>query len=357
MSSTQYFDYIIVGQGVAGSALAVQLLRQRKKILVIDQPAQNRASLKAAGLFNPVTGKKMSKTWMADTIFPYLHRFYSDVEQLTGVRFFYPMPVYRPFLTIEEQNEWMGRSAEPSLQAYIGQVFTSPGVAGAHDAFGGLMLSQGGYIDTVAYMQAVRGWVERDGLYQEAVFDEAAVTTSATGVNYGPWHARYLVLCQGHLRGKWFDWLPIRPLKGETLVVRSGFDATCILNRGVYVVPSANGQEFKVGATYDFQQTEGGITAAARAELEEKLGAVLAAGFETLGQDWGVRPTVPDRRPIMGLHPEEKNIAVFNGMGTKGISLAPYFSEILLRSLENGEGLRNDVDVSRYKSVYWKARK
>jgi glycine oxidase len=357
MSSIQHFDYIIVGQGVAGSALAVQLLRQRKKILVIDQPAQNRASRQAAGLFNPITGKKMSKTWMADTIFPYLHRFYSDVEQLTGARFFYPMPVYRPFLAIEEQNEWMGRSAEPSMQPYIGKVFAGPGVAGTHDAFGGLMLNQGGYIDTEAYMQAVRQWIVRDSVYEEAVFDEAAVVTSGTGVSYGQRHARYLVLCQGHNRGKWFGWLPIRPLKGETIVVRSPFDAPCILNRGVYVVPSAKKKEFKVGATYDFQQTEGGITAQARVELEEKLGAVLAAGFETLGQDWGVRPTVPDRRPIMGLHPEEKNIAVFNGMGTKGISLAPYFSEILLQSLENGGELNNDVDVSRYKSVYWKARK
>jgi glycine/D-amino acid oxidase-like deaminating enzyme len=122
-------------------------------------------------------------------------------------------------------------------------------------------------------------------------------------------------------------------------------------------VPGAKPQEFKVGATYDFQERAEGTTPQARVELEEKLGAVLTAGFETIAQDWGIRPTVPDRRPILGSHPEAKNIVVFNGMGTKGISLAPYFSEILIRSLENGEGLNNDVDVNRYKSVYWKARK
>jgi glycine/D-amino acid oxidase-like deaminating enzyme len=352
-----HFDYILVGQGVAGSALAVQLLQKGKKILVIDQPGQNRASRIAAGLFNPITGKKMSKTWMADTIFSYLHGFYSHVEELTGERFFYPMPLYRPFLSIEEQNEWMGRSAEPALRPYIDQIFVEPRLAGAHDPFGGLMLRQAGYIDTSRYMDVVRQWIRRDGTYEEAAFDEEDVVPTETGVRYRQWHAQYLLLCQGHRRGKWFDWLPIRPLKGETLMVNSALDSSCILNRGVYVVPGAQAQEFKVGATYDFQARAEGITPEARVELEEKLSAVLTAGFETIAQDWGVRPTVPDRRPILGSHPEAKNIVVFNGMGTKGISLAPYFSEILIRSLENGEGLNNDVDVNRYKSVYWKARK
>lgn len=311
----------------------------------------------AAGLFNPVTGKKMSKTWMADTIFPYLHQFYADVEQYTGARFFYPMPLYRPFLSVEEQNGWMGRSADASLQHYIARVFVQPGVPGARDPFGGLLLRQTGYIDTEDYMAAVRRWIESEGVYHDAEFEEEEVSVADNGVAYRSWRARYLVLCQGHNRGKWFGWLPIQPLKGETLDIRASWQASSILNRGVYVVPAAGSHLFKVGATYDFHQVEGGVTPHARAALEEKLGALLDVDFETVAQDWGIRPTVPDRRPILGHHPEQKNIVVFNGMGTKGISLAPYFSEILTRSLENGEGLNNDVDVNRYKSVYWKARK
>src|SRR5689334_5756148 len=106
MSLSKNIDYIIVGQGLAGSSVAVQLIKAGRKILVIDEPSRNRASLIAAGLFNPVTGKKMTKTWMADTIFPYLHKFYPDVEQMTGGSFFHSKPLYRPFVSIEEQNEW-----------------------------------------------------------------------------------------------------------------------------------------------------------------------------------------------------------------------------------------------------------
>jgi len=105
-----HLDYLIIGQGLAGSALALKLLARSKRILVVDQPNHNVASRIAAGLFNPITGKKMVKTWLADKLFPALHTHYKDAEALTGKNFFYPMPIYRPFASIEEQNELMGKS-------------------------------------------------------------------------------------------------------------------------------------------------------------------------------------------------------------------------------------------------------
>ena len=122
----QKFDYIILGHGLAGASIAIQLLKRGKKILVIDNPSPTTASRVAAGLFNPITGRKMVKSWMADKLFPYLHQYYSEVEALTGRKFFYPMPVYRPFISVEEQNEWMAKSIEPSFQPYIQNIFTAP---------------------------------------------------------------------------------------------------------------------------------------------------------------------------------------------------------------------------------------
>src|SRR6478736_7266149 len=107
MSSTRKIDYIIIGQGLAGSCLALQLINRGKSVFVFDEPEKNRASLIAAGLFNPVTGKLMAKTWKADRLFSYLHSFYSEAEKLLNCRFYYPFPLYRPFISVEEQNEWM----------------------------------------------------------------------------------------------------------------------------------------------------------------------------------------------------------------------------------------------------------
>ncbi|NJM26203.1 MAG: FAD-binding protein [Bacteroidia bacterium] len=114
-------DYIIVGQGLAGSAVAVHSMLRGKRIMVVDQYANNTTSRVAAGLFNPVTGKVMSKTWMADILFPVLHHYYDRVESATGMRFFHKMPIYRPFKGADEQNEWMGNIADPAWQPYIGE--------------------------------------------------------------------------------------------------------------------------------------------------------------------------------------------------------------------------------------------
>jgi len=122
------YDFIIVGQGLAGSAVALQLMERNYQILVIDNPSANHSSRIAAGLFNPITGRKMVKTWMADTIFPYLHEFYALAESKSQEKFFYPCPIYRPFVSVEEQNDWMAKSAEPGYTTFIDRSITQPGI-------------------------------------------------------------------------------------------------------------------------------------------------------------------------------------------------------------------------------------
>lgn len=93
-------DCLIIGQGLAGSALAMQMLARGWRILVINRSDAASPSQIAAGLFNPVTGKMFAKTWMVDELFPFLHQYYREVEQLTGVHFYYPMPIYVPFAEV-----------------------------------------------------------------------------------------------------------------------------------------------------------------------------------------------------------------------------------------------------------------
>jgi glycine oxidase len=355
MTSSRKVDYIIVGQGLAGSAVAAHLLRAGKKIVMFDRMESNKASLVAAGLFNPVTGKKMTKTWLADTIFPYLHRFYSDVQAETGSTFFHSIPLYRPFISVEEQNDWMARSAEEGFRDYIADVFTKSTLPGVNDEFGGLLLKQCGYVDTLAYTEAVRNRIRRDGFFQEEDFDSEQLVVNNEGVEYPGWHARQIIFCTGVKKEKWFEWLPVVPLKGETITVQTTFQSPYIVNRGVYAVPNG-ANRFKIGATYEFHDKVEEITTKARGELMEKYQDIVTDPFTVIRQEWGMRPTVPDRRPIIGRHPEYDRVAVLNGLGTKGVSLAPYFASILIRSLENDVAINNEADVNRYKSVYWKVR-
>jgi glycine/D-amino acid oxidase-like deaminating enzyme len=346
------YDFIIVGQGLAGSAVALQLMERNYQILVIDNPSANHSSRIAAGLFNPVTGRKMVKTWMADTLFPYLNEFYAKVESQSEEKFFHPCPIYRPFLSIEEQNEWMAKSVEEGYSSFIDRVVTQSLNPQLRDPFGGLMLKQGGFLDTASYVNFVRTQIQEHGTFLEDNFDAKKLSQDQQGIRYDRYSAQRIIFCNGVHSNPWFDWLPVRPLKGETLTIATDFHEDRVVNRGIYMVPTAIQGHWRVGATYQFQDNSPEITTPARLELEEKIKELACFSFEVVHQQWGMRPTTPDRRPLLGAHPQDNRLVFFNGLGTKGVSLAPYFAKVLIHWLENRGSIHKEVDIERYKSLY-----
>jgi glycine oxidase len=349
------FDYIIVGQGLAGSAVAVQLLLRDKKIVVIDEYDKNYSSRVAAGLFNPITGKKLIKSWLVDELFPYLHRFYPQIEQLTGKKFFFKIPLYKVFSSVAEQNEWMGRSVESSYRSYVDELHTqSPFETSLDDPFGGMMLRHTGYINTTIYGQAVREYIREQAIFMDEHFDEDLLNVHREYVEYKGYRAGKIIFCQGEHTAfnKWFKDLAVYPLKGEILTIKTAWEKQVIVNSGVYMVPGGDAGEYRVGSTYNFNDNTAGTTEQGRVELEDKLKKLIRFPYTVLRQEWGRRPTTSNRKPILGCHPFSERLVIFNGLGTKGVSLAPYFSEILIRWLENNGPIEKDVDVTRYKLLY-----
>lgn len=345
-------DYIIVGQGLAGSALAMHLFSMKKKFVVIDNPSGNRATVVAAGLFNPLTGKEIKKTWEADSIFPYLHEFYQSCERITGKKFFFQVPIYRPFLSVEEQNEWMAKSNEVIFKGYVKEIFTKPEYKEVKNSYGGILLNHSGYLDTNAYIQAVREFLKTQNAFRQEEFTENEIQFENETVVYQNLPVKAILFCQGtySLSSKYWKWMPIRSMKGETLKIKLASGLKIIPNRGVYVVPSSDGS--MVGATYNYHDKSESITNDAKIELTEKLRDLLNLEFEIVNQKWGLRPTTPDRRPMLGRHPEINQFVIFNGLGTKGVSLAPYMAKTLINYLEKGIVINKAVDISRYYSLY-----
>lgn len=345
-----FFDYIVFGLGLAGAAVALRLHRAGKRILVIDAPSDNTSTRIAAGIFNPVTGRHMTKTWLADQLFPALLQYYRDAERTTGVTFFYPMPVYRPFLSVEEQNEWMGKSSDPVYAPFILNVLKASSNGGVNDPLGGLLLQHCGFLDTNAYVKAVRNIISREQHYIGERIDLNGLHVDDDGVSIAGYTAGKAVFCTGVHGNSWFGWLPVRPLKGETLEITTALDSRWIVNRGAYLVP--HGAHWRAGATYRKDDHIPGTTEESRGELTAAIKELIHLPFEVTGQQWGFRPTTPDRRPMLGRHPDHHRLWIFNGLGTKGVSLAPYFSGVLIDAIENGTPLNKDVDVERYKSLY-----
>jgi glycine/D-amino acid oxidase-like deaminating enzyme len=347
---------MVVGNGLAGACLCLQLHGQGKRLLVFDTPDQNVSSAVAAGLFNPITGKVMKETWMADTLFSYLPGFYRWAERLLGRTFFHPVGIYRPFLSVAELNDWMVHRADAFPPEAV-QVQTGPHPhLPVNDAHGGLLLPQSGYVNVSVFLDAVRHWLDAHHTYRPVPFDYAELKLTDEGVQYADATASKIVFCEGLgiQKNPWLAALPVRPLKGEVLLIRApGLPAAPIVNRGVYLVPQANGL-FRVGATYQSGDNTLTVTEKGRETLTEGLKSLLRCPFEVLGQEAGLRPTVPDRRPLLGPHPQFEQIIVFNGLGTKGVSLAPYLSGVVAAWLAGKQALPAEACAERFNHLFLK---
>ena len=339
-------DYLIVGQGLAGSCLALALLVRGKRILVTDVTDVHSASRVAAGMFNPITSKVRATTWNADVLFPFLHTFYQKAESITGHRFYHPLPMYRPFPSGEDQKGWNDVTTvylkELHLQSRYPQFVRDP--------FGGLELNHAGYVDTKTFVEAVKHyltsldcWVEMsDSL---SVNEDFLARCQELAVR--------VIFCEGVRvsENPFFKWLPLNRLKGEVLEVQVDLPEDIIFNRSVYLVPGVNG--FRAGSTYDRSGVEGNSKEGIL-DIEQRLIILLSVDFTTTGSDWGFRPVVRDRRPILGEHPERRGVYIFNGLGTKGVSLAPWSANSLAGWMEGSESLPDELNISRFYPLYFK---
>ncbi len=347
------FDFLIVGQGLAGSVLAYTLLKRGCRVMVLNTETKPAASAVAAGLYNPVTGRKMVKTWMADTLFPFLEEFYAQVAQDTHVQALHAMPIYRPFASIEEQNDWMGKTSNNALDFFVQQI------AGEclydddiYNPYGGLALQHCGYLDTIAFLSSIRQLFIRQQCYCEENFDYKKLEIEDTRVQYGDYCAKFIIFCEGPgaVQNPYFNWLPFSLVKGEIIIIEPDRPVERIYNRGVFVIPVE--KYCKVGSTYEHHHLNLEPTAAAREQLCEKLNILLKIPYKVVSQLAGIRPATQDRKPFLGMHPRLKPLVIFNGLGTKGVSLAPYFAHELVEFLCRGQELSAEVDISRYFQLY-----
>lgn len=348
-----YIDYLIVGQGLAGSIVAEHCLLKGLKIKVVAAPHLSTSSLVAGGLYNPITGRKMVKTWNCDELFDYLIPFYQTLEEKLNQQFLHDLPIYRPFLSVEAQNEWMGKSADSGFSSYIEKSFSSAAYAQLKDDFGGILLKRSGYLDTKHFVEVYGDYLQNKDLLIHEVFDNSAVSRNGQNVHYKGIEAKGIIFCEGSAvkDNELFNWLPFRPVKGELLTIKSEHQPKVIYNRGVFVIGKEEGRS-TVGATYDHHELNLEATEKGRNQLIEKLEKLINYDYQIVEQKVGIRPATADRRPIIGEHPQEKSMYIFNGLGAKGVSLAPYYANQMVDHLINDAKLDDEVNIERYFSLF-----
>jgi len=352
------YNYLIVGHGIAGALLAHKLDALGKTFRIINDSRSNQSSSVAAGLYNPITGRKMIPTWMADQLFEELEPTYEKLERKLNGRFLYKIGIYRPFASAEQQNDWECKQSDDSYSHFVARLSTQPSAAiQVNDPLGGIHLKPAGYVDVNQLLTKSKNYFKDKGIYEESVFYEHKLTILGKHFDYENRQYKRLVFCNGIAahRSKFFSWLPFNPVKGEMMNIRLKKPLDTIYNRGVFVLPKgAPDDDFlaKVGATYahnfsDLEPTEKG-----KVQLTEKLSNLLMEDYDLLGMQAGVRPATLDRRPFLGNHPKYEHIYLFNGFGSKGVSMIPYFSNRMVDFIEQGKPLPSEVSIKRHSSLY-----
>ncbi len=345
-------DFLIIGQGLAGTVLSHTLKRLGKSFVIIDGGIEHSASKAAAGIFNPITGRQMKKTWMARELFNYLPSFYSDLEQLLGQKFIHYKPVLRMFDSQKQINDWYGQMEKPGIEDFLG----SKKIKVPKHIKAPLCLfetKKSGYLDVSRFIYAYRAYLKENNLIREGKFDYDKIQILKSGIKYGEINAEKVIFCEGAaLRSNpYFNYLPLVPNKGEILSVEiKNLSSDYIYNKNGFLLPREN-QEFWVGATYHRNNLELKLTDEGKSDLLDKIKAITSEKFNFKYSLVGIRPTVKDRKPLIGLNPKNEQIGIFNGLGSKGVSLAPFWANAFAEHLIFNKELSPEVNISRYNSL------
>ncbi len=343
--------YLIVGQGLAGTLVSHFLILAGQQVTLLDAHHANSASIAAAGLINPITGRRFVKSWRVDELIPFAQHTYQALEHELQQRFFYPRGILRALSSVREENDWLARSVDPGYEQYIKEsIDLGTYQSFTQAAFGYGEVRESAQLAVPVFLKAYQKAALARGILRQETFDYVDLQPQTTGVIYQGQFFDQVIFCEGYaaVNNPFFNYLPFRGDKGEALIVRipnAGF--TKIMKNNIFIAPLGD-DRYWVGATYEPHFENQQPSEKARIYLESKLQELLTIPYEIVDQWAAVRPTVKDRRPFLGVHPELPALAIFNGLGTKGSSLAPFWAHHLVQVLQKKLNLDPEVNIERF---------
>jgi glycine/D-amino acid oxidase-like deaminating enzyme len=342
-------DYIIVGQGIAGTMLSYQFLQQGCKIAVIDTLNPASASRVASGLINPVTGKRHVKTWMADELLPAAVSMYKQLEKELNQTFLKPVSILNFHSSAEAQHSFNERIGTNSfVQNYDSKQ------EGFNYEHGIGEINSCLLVNPHALLHAWSEKLQQSGLLLQEPFDIKDCTVTTENITYKSIEADKIIFCDGvaAIHSPYFKYLPFRLNKGEAVIARiPGLSPQFIYKRNLKIAPWQD-DTFWIGASFEWSYEHVTPTTAFIEKVQEELKHWLKLPYEMITHMAAERPSTIDYKPFIGLHPQYPSVGIFNGMGTKGCSLAPYFAREFVLHLTNGSNITKDVDISRFHTMH-----
>lgn len=336
-------DILIIGAGIAGTFLYRELSLQHKvSVQWVDNNHFLSSSVLAAGITNPVTGKRA--TLIPDTDLLLQKRKAWQQKDPLFAKYFVEKNAFRPFKTIQDVNVWTVRSLNMPITVH----YTNPEPEYIHADLGGIEIHNAGYMQVNAFLKEAQkqgNCINTQINYSDLSIENHQIVWKKENMAF-----KHVVFCEGGQvrHNPYLSWLPIIPTKGEILEIEVSkpICTRFIYSTGIYIVPKTDNRYF-IGATYIPDNTDATPTEQGKNELLEKLNSFLKIPYKLTGHWAGIRPATADKMPIIGKHPKYENVWFINGLGSKGIFYAPLLSEYLAKSILYNEPIPQEFTLFR----------
>ena len=258
--------------------------------------------------------------------------------------------ILKPFSEEQEKTFWV-QKAESDNEFLDKSIYEDFKMTDTYNIKSYSKVLQAGNIDVTTFLDATKNYISKHQQLIEESFDYNALTQTDDSVTYKSVSAKHIIFCEGHLISKnpYFNWIPFKPAKGEvlTIICHDLYLENSIFNKGFFILPLGN-NTYKIGATFEWENLNDTPTESKKQELITKLNSVISSPYQIVKHEAGVRPSVIDRRPVVGCHPKFKNVFVFNGFGSKAVMLAPYFANQLVNTIQHNFAIDIEVNPSRF---------
>ncbi len=344
---------LIIGQGLAGTILSYKLIKKGHFVTVVDDPLKQKSSTIAGGMVNPVVFRRLTKSWMIDELYPEFIKTSNELEILLNTKLFYPKPIYKIFGK-DESLFWEKKFIDNKLHTYInGNAHLAPLSPYLKTPHGYGIVSQGGWFDIQTLIRTYRSYLEEKKCYSANNINLSADLSFSNDQII--WHDNAydkVILCLGSYTPEniFFAEIKYKNTKGEVLTFRSSdySERNKIISKNIFILPTHNNL-YKTGSSYAWEWDDLQPTKKAKEEILEKLNKIADFKYTIDDHQVGIRPTAHDRRPVIGFSEENPSIGIFNGLGSKGILLAPWSANQLTNKIENPEfEIHSEINVKRY---------
>lgn len=346
-------DFIVVGQGLCGTWLSFYLKQAGAKVIVIDPEISGSASSIASGIINPISGMRLARQWMGDTLEPFARAAYQEIEKVLSFSAAQEIEIHQYFST-KEEADYFEQKADTSHEPFLSIRDKAPESEHFNFHFGLGIIAPALLVNVPDLLHRWRENLKTANELLEESVDWRQCRFLKEKLSYKDIDAKAIIDCTGQaaLRNTYFSRLPFSLNKGEAILAEiPELPRNIVMKHGKISIVPWREKAFWIGTTFELNYKDEKPTERYFKKIENELKAWLRLPFKLKEPIAAIRPATITRAAFSGMHPQEKRLGILNGMGSKGCSLAPFFAKNLAAHLTCRDSILPEVDLSKYARI------